>query len=392
MPLAQARQLEAPPPRSATRPSSMREARLDRERAEEGFLAPADDPDLDAVSPAERAEEPLAVRGVADGGGGDGDHPRARLRRARVRKRWTAATVRSIDSSGSVPRRRPEPCLHPLLLEHLEAQPGTEARQQQTDRIGAELEEGDDIAGHGLGCYPAGPAGTTARAPAAPGLSTRRPRHAAAGSPSPRPELRPRVRRAKIGFHYVCVTDSSNDLIPDTETWSPVIPRKHAPRHRSPRGLHPLPAPGPGSPRRRGLLSVPAGPRNPGRRLGVSSGHETVAIRPADFLSSRSRSVTRASDRVSIRVRWPSRSRGPAGRLDTDRRADAPRSGRLLPGESSRIYPSVIRAQPRGARLSTRMRTRVARRDDGAAPGRRSRAAARRRVSWSPRTSETSPS
>ena len=136
---------------------------MDRERAQERLLAPADDPDLDTVSPAERAEQALAVRGVADGGGGDGDHPRIAVP-PRAREEAVDGGHRPRDRviRQRAPAAAPEPCLHPFLLEHLEAQAGTEARQQQTDRVGAELDEGDDIAGHGLGCYPAGPAGTTA--------------------------------------------------------------------------------------------------------------------------------------------------------------------------------------------------------------------------------------
>ena len=81
------------------------------------------------------------------------------------------------------PAPAPEPCLHPLFLDHLEAQTGSQARQEQAHRVGTELDEGDDVAGHGLGCYPARPIGTTAPGilgPAgafgAPGVSRHAPR------------------------------------------------------------------------------------------------------------------------------------------------------------------------------------------------------------------------
>ena len=76
MSLPEPRQLEAAAPQVGDESVLQVKAGLHRQGAEERLLAPAEDPDLDAVPSAERPQEPLAVRRVPHGGRRDRDDPR----------------------------------------------------------------------------------------------------------------------------------------------------------------------------------------------------------------------------------------------------------------------------------------------------------------------------
>ena len=137
-------------------------AGLDREGAEEGLLATAEDPDLHAVPAPERSQEAFAVRGVPHGSRGDGDDPGCSIAARSGKELVHRATVRAIESACRTPGRPlAKPRLHPLLLEHLEPYTRAQTRDQKADRVRAQLHEGDNITGHGPRCYPAGVAGTT---------------------------------------------------------------------------------------------------------------------------------------------------------------------------------------------------------------------------------------
>ena len=191
MSLPKPRQLEAAAAEVGDQPVLEVKARLHREGAEKRLLAPAEDPDLHAVPAPERPQEALAVRGIPHRGGRDGDDPRIPV---------AAGSSEELVHRGDGPRdgiglehpwtAGPKPRLNPLLLEHLEPHAGTQSRHQEADRVRAQLHEGDQITGHGLRCYPAGVAGTTAA----------------------RREHRPRVRCPARGFHYVFVTRISTVL------------------------------------------------------------------------------------------------------------------------------------------------------------------------------------
>ena len=75
MPLPEPRQLEATAPQVGDEAVVQAHAGLYREGAQEGLLAAAQDPDLDAIPPAERSQEPLAVRRVPHRRCRDCDHP-----------------------------------------------------------------------------------------------------------------------------------------------------------------------------------------------------------------------------------------------------------------------------------------------------------------------------
>jgi hypothetical protein len=136
--------LKAAAPQVGDEPIFEVHAGLDRQGAEEGLLAATQDPDLDAVPPAKRPEEPFAVRRVAYRGCRDCDHPGVSVApRACEELMHRGHGPRNRVSAEHARTAAPEPGLNALFLEHLKPYARAQTRDKETDRVRTQLHEGD---------------------------------------------------------------------------------------------------------------------------------------------------------------------------------------------------------------------------------------------------------
>ena len=152
-PAAHGRELQAAAAEIGDHAVELRHVLDGRARAEARLLGPAQHAHLDALLAAERAQQALAVLGLADGGRGDRDDlerplvPGVRMLAADVTQEPPDGPQRVVDRGGRQGARPPaaEPRLASLLPQHAEARPRLDPGEHEAHGVRPEVQQRDEL-------------------------------------------------------------------------------------------------------------------------------------------------------------------------------------------------------------------------------------------------------